>query len=236
MTHKPYTAQAVTRYPTPRHYYSNVYRRHIYRSWLFEPVRYGYYNGYWWMDSYPYYVHNGYRYRYNPVELCQYDLIDSQDYTVVKTYPVQACNVAYDICAVERDTANQGSDRFYCAERVDEDLRNENTTEYSSSPTDISDDQQAAIDSYLADKSLLDIFNDGYNYGINSCVVVGLTGNEDDCDYIVKVGSDEEWYPELDGSICSDNSVAAKMGCAVGTEEENTGCILQKAIQEGYCH
>ena len=190
------------------------------------------------MDNYPYYVYNGYRYRYNPVEMCQYELVDSSDYTVVRTFPVQACTAGYDTCAVERDTANQtaGSNRFYCVERVDQDLENVNTEDYTSSPTDISDQQQAAIDTYLADKSFMDIFNDGYNYGVNSCVVVGLIGNEDDCDYIVKVGYNEEWYPEVDGSICSDNSVAAKMGCAVGTEEENTGCILQRAIQEGYCH
>ncbi len=170
--------------------------------------------------------------------MCQYDLIDSQDYTVVKTYPLQACTTGYDTCAQERDAANEtaGSIRYYCAEHVEDGLQNTNTNEYSSSPVDISSEQQASIDAYLEDKSFLDIFNDGYNYGINSCVVVGLIGNEDDCDYIVKVGADEEWYPEVDGSICSDNSVAAKMGCAVGSEEENTGCILQRAIQEGYCH
>lgn len=239
VTHKPYVApRRVTRYAQPRDFYINVYVRHIYLTWIMEPVRTTYYDGYWEMDDYPYYVDNGYRYRYTPVETCRYELVDGLNYSVVKTYPNQACNVAYDKCAVERDTKNAsfGSKRYFCAEKVDDDLQNRNTNEYTPVPYDISAELQALIDAYLEDKSLMDIFEDGYWYGVNSCVIVGLTGNEDDCDYIIKVGQAEEWYPYTDGSICSDASVASKMGCNVGTEEENAGCILQKAIQEGYCH
>jgi hypothetical protein len=95
------------RYAYPRDYYRLVNRRFIYRSWLQEPVYWHYGNGYWDIDGYPYYVYRGYRYRYSPVELCQYELVDGNNYSVVKTYSQAACSVAFDKCAVDRDAMNR---------------------------------------------------------------------------------------------------------------------------------
>ncbi len=239
VTHKPYQApRQIVRYSSPRIYYTTVYVNHIYINWVFEPVRSTYTDGYWEIDDYPYYVDNGYRYRYTPVETCNYELVDTEDYSVIKGYPNQACTTGYDSCASERDMVNRilQTDRFFCAEKVDSDLRNENVEMYSPTPFDLTVEQQEAIAAYLEDLSLLDIFDDGYYYGVNSCYIEDTTNDVNGCSYMIKVGDEAQPYPFVDGSICSSSKAAARMNCNVGSQQENAGCILQRAIQEGYCH
>jgi hypothetical protein len=228
----------VIRYHYPRDYHVVVHRRHIYRRWIQEPVIFTYYNGYWEIDSYPYYVHQGYRYRYNPVELCQYDLVDGADYTLAGRTSLMACNQAYDTCAAQRDELNraEGVERFFCAESVDDDLLPSEEDTYLPLPTDMTPERQAVIEAYLARNNLMDIFNDGWYGGIEggACRIVKLRGNEHGCRWMVKVG--EEFYPDIKGSVCSTPKQAALIGCNVGDEKLNAGCILEKAVTEGYCH
>lgn len=107
------------RYQRPRDYYRSLPRTTIYRDrWARVPVvtpvsRDGYY---WW--DYPYYVHNGYQYRYSPVEFCDYELVDSLNWSVYSSFYGQTCVDGYDNCADLRDEMNwwEGHDRYFCAE------------------------------------------------------------------------------------------------------------------------
>ncbi len=215
-------------------------RRYIYRSWIQEPVSWNYYNGYWDFDGYPYYVHRGYRYRYSPVEMCQYELVDGDNYSVVKTYPQEACTTAYDTCAAERDTMNStiSVERYFCAERVNKELEQQPTEVFQGSAIELTEAQKAEIDTFLDDKDFMDVFYDGRNGELSKCAIYkngGLfsSGNEFGCRWSVKVG--EQNFPMTDGSVCSDDASAEDVGCNVGNEKENAGCILQQAIQAGLC-
>lgn len=239
--HVPYiTHHGVIRWSSPRMYYSSLNRRYIYRRWVLEPCAWHYHNGYWDMDGYPYYVHRGYRYRYHPVETCQYELVDSEGNVTVKTYPEAACGRAYDTCASERDTMNNniGAERYFCAEAVDEDLSAPDTTTYN--PTDISAERTSAIASFLANKDFKDLYKQGREseIGDGKCTIKKIgglfnSGNKYDCKYLVQVGG--KTFPLVDESICSDDSQAEAVGCNVGSEKENAGCILQNAIEAGLC-
>lgn len=236
ITHVPYRIENGTViYHVPREYWMHVNRHYIFRRWIQEPVRYTYYNGYWDIDGYPYYVHRGFRYRYSPVDQCQYDLVDGDTYTTVKTFDLKACSIAYDECATERDTMNHniGMERYFCAESVDQDLSNQNDTDYTSSPVEMNDAKKAAIASYLEGKSYQDIFDDAYYNWINDCNIVKVRGDENGCRYYAKI--DDDVYPQEDALVCSESEQAALVGCNVGTEQENAGCIMKKAIEEGYC-
>lgn len=171
--------------------------------------------------------------------MCQYELVDGETYTTVKTYPLAACTVAYDQCSTERDTLNRtiGLERYFCAEAVDADLEAK-PEDYRGAAIEITEAQRAAIASYLDDRSYKDIFHDGNSDGVGKCSIVkvgGLfgAGNAHGCKFQVNVG--EKAFPLIDGSICSDDSSAEEVGCSVGNEKENAGCILQTAIQAGYC-
>lgn len=222
----------VVRWTNPRDYYTHVPRSHIYRNWVLWPVVFTYTDGYWVLDGYPYYVHMGYRHRYDPVETCHYQLVDGNDYTIVKDFEVKECSKAYDECAVARDDLNRpiGLERFFCAEAVEADQANEATDTYSPMPNPMDEQKRAAIASFLQGKSNLDLQEDGYNGGIGKCLIYKLRGNPDGCKWIVTVG--DEYYPDTEGSICS--ATADKIGC-YGPEKDTVGCILRKAIEEGYC-
>lgn len=186
------------------------------------------------LDNYPYYVRRGYRYRYHPVELCPYQLVDSSSYTAVTSYPVRSCTSAYDQCANDRDNMNRYlySDRYFCAENVDYDLANNNDYDWNPYANDVNDSQQASIENYLWGKSYLDIFYDAQSYGVGSCQIQKTYNSSYyNSEYVVKAGSSS--YPEVDGSVTS--STASWIGCNVGSAEENAGCIMKAAIQEGYC-
>ena len=225
----------------PRDYYSSINSHYIYYRWVQYPVQYWYTDGYWEMDGYPYYVNRGYRYRYNPVEMCQYELVDAENNSTIKAYPLQACTTAYDQCAVERDTMNRtiGLERYFCAEAVDADLAQTQNTDYQGSAVEMTEAKRAAIASYLEDMSYKDIFHDAFNNGVGTCSITnvgGMFGNRNayNCKYQVNVGT--KAYPAVNGSVCSDDAQAAQVDCSVGNEKENAGCILKQAIESGYCH
>jgi hypothetical protein len=154
----------------------------------------------------------------------------------VKTFHQKECNIGYNECALERDTMNTqiGMERYFCAEAVDEDLAQDEANGYQSTPIEIDAARRLAIDAYLTGKSLLDIHEDGYRGGVGQCLVYKLRGNKDGCRWIVTVG--DEYYPDTEGDVCSAPHTAALVGCNVGSEKENVGCIMKKAIEEGYCH
>lgn len=120
--HRPYSNTYVhtQRYYRSYDWYSWVYRsypNYIYANWIFFPAG-GYGNGYWTIDNYPYYVFNGYRYRYSTFDYCNYQLVDQFDHRVAQTYWNQICNIGYDQCSYERDRLNaqNGQYRFFCSE------------------------------------------------------------------------------------------------------------------------
>ncbi len=225
----------MVRYSRPIDYFRVVPRYHVYRWWVYEPVPYWYTDGYWEINSYPYYVYRGYRYRYSPVEICNYELVDSTNNAVVKVFADKFCTVAYDECAIERDAANipEQYERFFCAERVADDLANSDDTVFNPRPVDVSSNQSTTIANYLASHSYRDIYRDVYQGVVGNCSIIRLWGNEDGCKYIVSIN--DKFYPDVEGSICSDDQAAARMGCNIGNEKENLGCILARAIQDGYC-
>ncbi len=240
VTHIPRTVihNGPIRYTTPRDYHILVSRRYVYRRWIQEPVVFSYSNGYWDIGGYPYYVYRGYRYRYDPVDVCQYELVDGSDYSTVKTY-TEACSVAYDKCAVERDTLNTtlGMERYFCAEAVDKDQEQTESEVYQASAVEMTEAKLAEIKSFLSYRDHKDLFKEGRD-GIGKCAVVkngGLFsgGNEFGCKFTVKV--EGKAFPMVDESICSDSSAAEEIGCDVGNEKENAGCIMEKAIEAGYC-
>lgn len=224
------------RYRSPRDYHVSVRRYHIYQDWIQEPVEFYYNDGYWDFDNYPYYVDNGYRYRYSRVDQCQYDLVDGNDYTVFGRTDLVACKTAYDRCAIARDTLNQGvgMERYFCAESVDTDLRVSDGSEYFPLPNTMSETKRAAIEEYLRGMSKRDIYNDGRKYGVGECSIVKLRGNAFGCNYMVQVGS--KFFPDPKGSVCAKPERAALIGCREEGQKNNAGCILEKAILEGYCH
>jgi hypothetical protein len=225
------------RFHYPREYHVTVRHYYIFHSWLLEPVDFWYTDGYYEMNDYPYYVEDGYRYRYSSADLCQYDLVDGNDNTLYDRTELMACNEAFDQCAADRDALNSevAMDRFFCAESVDDDLANNEDDQYYPLPRELSPQQTAAIEAILAGKTDKDIWEEGWYDGIGNCVVVKLKGNKDGCKWLVKVG--ENVYPDPNGSICSAPEQAKLIGCedVQGNQKNLAGCILRKAISEGYC-
>ena len=233
-THTPVVVTHGPRYNNPRDYYTGVPTYYIYRRWVQYPVHYWYYNGYWEIDGYPYYVNHGYRYRYSQVDLCQYELVDANDYTTVRTFPVQACTTAYDQCAVERDQMNRSisTERYFCAEAVEKDQEVADASSYRGSAVEMTDAKRAEIKAYLSGMNYKDIFRDGT---VGACQIVKIGGifSSSTCKYQVNVN--EKAYPAVDGSVCSAPASAEAVDCNVGNEKMNAGCILKQAIESGYC-
>ena len=228
------------RYVRPYDYYFAARRYHIYRYWLFEPVTYGYSNGYYVFNDYPYYVYQGYRHRYSPVDLCSYQLVDSQTNTAVKSFTERVCQAAYDECSLERDVANQSLSeiRYFCAERVDDELSNtsDDSVVFDPQPNQQTDSVWSAINNYLSDRSYKEIWKDSYRRERfdPKCSVEKVKNHKLDCKYVVKVAGKN--YPDLEGEICSHKDSAALAGCDVGNQKQNAGCLLKIAISEGLCH
>jgi len=212
----------------------HVDHRYIFRSWIQGPVVFTYGNGYRLIDNYPYYVHSGFRYGYSPVERCQYQLVNSDVYSSVQNTGLIACNQAYDQCALQRDNYNRvaGYEQHICAEGVDYDLRSTVDSDYSRYPVDMNDQRESSISSYLPGQNYLSLFNEASVSNVGNCRIEIAPSNSS-CSYLVRVGNDI--YPQVDGSVCSDDDSADQIRCNVGNEQENAGCILQAAIQEGYC-
>jgi len=193
------------------------------------------------IDNYPWYIHNNYRYRYSPVETCQYDLVDSDSNTTVRTYGetnTLSCNLAYDLCAADRDAANGGvivsEERYFCAEHVSDDYVNNDDTVFDpSDDTVMSDDQMDRIEDYLAVTTDLQAYNDAVARKLGTCTVWKLRGNANGCTYSMKVNGEN--HPDAQGLVCSAPAQADIIGCNVGTEKENVGCILKNAVLNGHC-
>ncbi len=114
------------RYQTYRDYYVYVnrnYQKYIYVHWLLWPVT-KLYNGYYYLDGYPYYVFNGYRHRYSSFDRCHYQLVDKYTHRVEQTWWDYTCNRGYDLCAYQRERMNswEGDYRYFCAETYRDDL------------------------------------------------------------------------------------------------------------------
>ncbi|MBL6990425.1 MAG: hypothetical protein ISR65_11630 [Bacteriovoracaceae bacterium] len=110
------------RFKKPHLYHVGVPRRYIaQRRW----VRYilDLIDGYHYYDGYPYFVYNGYRHRYSDLDYCNYDLVDSNNYSVRRSYTDYTCNMGYDLCSDRRDDLNDlsGQYRFFCSERLSDD-------------------------------------------------------------------------------------------------------------------
>lgn len=122
--HNPYYSvpRHTVTYYTPRDYYYHLSYRDIYwNQWI--RVRINYNDGYYWHNNYPYFVYNGYRHRYSPVEYCDYELVDGWNNSTHTTYHGQTCQSAYDSCASLRDDLNYyaGDYRYFCSERFFDD-------------------------------------------------------------------------------------------------------------------
>lgn len=229
------------RYHSPIDYHSRVNSRMIYQSsWVMEPVSYTYNSGYSCIDNYPYIVHNGYRYRYSPVDKCNYELVDldSSDETdktkVVKTFYAMECNLAFDQCAAKRDQLNEDhtAQKYICMEKVDTSLQT--TDNYDDIPSlinNLSPTQISNIDTFLASTSPRSLFKLGKRSGYNSCKIT----KSNKCNYQVEVNGTP--YPMTDGSVCSSNrkSDLHLYGCTAGSQKTNAACLLALAISEGYC-
>jgi hypothetical protein len=223
------------RYSTPRAYSTHIERRYIFRQWIQEPVIFSYTNGYWEIDNYPYYVESGFRYRYSPVETCQYDLVDSSSYDTVRSYPIMACNIAFDTCSADREVLNGAvnAESYFCAEHVDDDLGSNSDDEYDDSPVVLTDAQKAQIDDFLENLDDKKLYDKGVK-GVGACSIAKPAAElNSTCKYVVKV--EEQIYPDINGTVCSEEDSAEQIGCNNGDEKSNASCILRKAIQEGYC-
>jgi hypothetical protein len=112
----------MVRYNRTFDWYNYVYSsfpNYIYANWIFYPAT-GLNNGYWNFDNYPYYVYNGFRYRYSTFDTCNYQLVDQYNHQVIQTYWNQICNTGYDSCSFERDRLNDQSNdfRYFCSETI----------------------------------------------------------------------------------------------------------------------
>lgn len=228
------------RYNAPRDYHSRVDSRMIFspvkNAWIMEPVAYTYDSGYHCINNYPYYVHNGYRYRYSPVDLCNYELVNLEhdNVKVVKTFYQVACNVAFDQCAAKRDQLNkkERNQQYICMEKIDDTLRpSDNYDNIPGMINNLTPEQIKEIESYLKNTSSRKLFKIGKKGGVNGCKIV----KSKKCNYGVEVNGVS--YPAKDGSVCSSNrkSDLSLYGCQASSQKSNAACILALAIAEGYC-
>jgi hypothetical protein len=123
-THIPYrrVQRHLRRYDRPYRYHRTVARNHVFMSrWVRLLV--SLHDGYHYYNDYPYFIYNGYRHRYSHLDYCNYELVDSDDYSVRNDYYAYTCNTGYDRCSERRDDLNDlyGYNRFFCSEKVDDD-------------------------------------------------------------------------------------------------------------------
>jgi hypothetical protein len=122
-THSPYYVSPTSyysRYSRPYDFYRTLPYRYVYWDlWVRYPADYG--NGYYTLENYPYYVFNGYRHRYSPVDSCDYELVDGRTNSAVRSFSGWTCQQGYDACAQDRDERNyrEYGYRYFCSERID---------------------------------------------------------------------------------------------------------------------
>ena len=121
-THIPYrhSYRHKRSYARPIHYHYTVPLADVYlRNWIRAWVGFNIYSaGVHLIGGYPYYIENGYRYRYSSYDRCDYELIDSHGNWVQFNF-YGTCSVSYDQCAYRRDSLNYSwrQYRYFCAER-----------------------------------------------------------------------------------------------------------------------
>jgi hypothetical protein len=143
-------------------YVWSSYPTYVYAHWIFFPAM-GYNNGYWTIDNYPYYVFNGYRYRYSSYDYCNYQLVDKWNHRVERTYWNQLCNYGYDNCAYERDRLNaqMGEFRYFCSETYRDMSFDYSTPSYDD--TCVDNNRDGMCDDYVPqDNTCWDRDQDGY--------------------------------------------------------------------------
>ncbi len=119
----PRRPRVVVRNHTPRYRHTRDYVRVVPRTYVYHNrwVRWNdsRFDGVFWEDDYPYIGHRGYRYRYSPIEYCDYDLVDDYTNQVFDRFYGMTCQDAYDYCSDLRDDLNYSEpygNRFFCAE------------------------------------------------------------------------------------------------------------------------
>jgi hypothetical protein len=156
------------RWNARRSYYNyvrNTYRDYVYLNWILYPSTR--LNGHYYVDNYPYYVHNGYRHRYSNTDYCSYQLVNKYTHDIVKTYGYQSCVSGYNRCAIDRDRKNERAweNKYFCAETYREldgtYYRYEDSDDY-----DYDDDYYYDEDDYYYDE---DAYCDDYDYNSNVC-------------------------------------------------------------------
>lgn len=120
--HSPYIypMRDYRRYYSARDYFLTIPYRYIYwNTWL--RYRTSTYDGFQWLNGYPYYVYNGYQHRYSSDDRCNYELVDGYSNTVVRSFAGYSCRDGYDYCADLRDDMNyrRSGYQYFCSERVD---------------------------------------------------------------------------------------------------------------------
>lgn len=224
-------------YRTPLAYHSTVNSNNFYRgSWVMEPTAFYYDSGYNCMNGYPYYIHNGYRYRYSTQDICNYELVDAykEPSEVVKTYYGMACNKAFDMCAAKRDQLNakDSFQRYICMEKVDAKVSiKDSKNNIPAMINSLKPEQIKEIQTYLSSTSAKSLFKTGKKYGYKGCKIV----KSRKCNYAVTVQG--KFYPLTDGSVCSSASKSSvgAYGCTSSSQKSNASCLLALAISEGYC-
>ncbi|MGE3611466.1 MAG: hypothetical protein AB7I27_17875 [Bacteriovoracaceae bacterium] len=134
-SHSPMTPDThAAHFETSREWYSYISMhasQSIYNNWIFVPSR-GLSNGYYNLNNYPFYVYNGFQYRYSSEDKCNYQLVDSYNHRVIKSYWNSACSDGYDLCSLDRDQRNDfiGEFKFFCAETIRSKLDKDVTPSY----------------------------------------------------------------------------------------------------------
>jgi hypothetical protein len=168
---------------------------------------------------------------------CNYELVDLEKDTVVKTFYDIACSEAFDTCAAKRDQLNQNKEikvqRYACLEKIDPNLSSDDN--YDNIPgmvNHLSESEISQIEEFLNSKTLSKLFRTGRK-GYKGCSIEKIKGNA--CNFMIKV--DGNSYPMTDGSVCS-NSAKTKAnyyGCEGSSQRSTAACLFALAVSEGYC-
>ncbi len=225
-------------------YYSSAYSYHvtvssgyIYNSWLMEPSLFYYSPGFHCIGNYPYYVDNGYQHRYSDVDICNYELVNLEDDSVIKTYHNMACKKGFDQCAAKRDQLNaeENSHQYVCVERASDEVASDKQDKIPALINHLTDAEIAETKLFLEMNDEKSLYKMAANEGIRKCKVVKTKKSKNKCNYLVTVG--DKIYPMTDGSICSNSKETQlkRYGCNFASQRKNAVCLLSLAIAEGYC-
>ncbi len=218
-------------------YQSTLSSAYYYNSWVMEPTLFYYSPGFHCVNGYPYYIDSGYQHRYSEIDLCNYELVDLDDKTVVKTYHSQSCKVGFDSCAAKRDQLNSTkyAHRYACLEKADDAISIVKTNKIPSLINGLSESEIAETKLFLEMNDDKTLYNMASDEGIRRCKIVKAKKNQHKCNYLVTVG--DKIYPLGNGTVCS-NSKKTKIssyGCNFSSQRKNAVCLLSLAIAEGYC-